>query len=260
MEHQKRKLYLHRLLRYNRYQENFKRDSLLCSLSSDDLSPAYRFIKKIRSSKIKPIQKLTVGSDSFEGRMVPDGMFESIRSLKNKPVALTKDPKYPDFSEEYLHILELCQEGKKIPPLSVEKSTEILRSLKKDVNDFFSITALHFLYAGDPGIEHFHFLLNAIIENINLSGLRELNTVYACVLYKGHEKDCSQSRSYRTISTCPLLSKALDVYVKELSSDAWAQQQAPTQFQGPGITHEMASLVILCIQDIHLRNLCLHYF
>ena len=96
-------------------------------------------------------------------------MYESIRRLKNEPVSLTKDLSYPDFSKEYLHILEICQAGRKIPPLSLEKSAQILRSLKKSVNDFFSLSALHFLHAGDPVIEHIHFLLNVIIENINPS-------------------------------------------------------------------------------------------
>ena len=244
MEHQKRKRNLQRLIRYRKHQENFKRDSLLNSVCSKNPSPTYRFLKGIRSAKVEKIQKLYVDSDSYEGLMVPDGIFESIRRLKNEPVSLTNDPTFPDFTDEYHYILEICQSGKKIPPLSIQKSTQILNSLKKNVNDFFSISALHFIHAGDVGLEHFHFLLNAIIENVNLSGLRELNTVYASILYKGHGKDRTQSRSYRTISMCPILSKALDIYVKELSSGAWMDVQAPTQFQGQGMSHEIASLLL----------------
>ena len=231
LSHMERKHNYLRLSRYRRHQDNFKRDSMLNSICSNNPFPSFRALKKIRSVKVERIQKLYVGKDAFEGQMVPDGMFESIRRLKNEPVVFESVDHFPDYSEEYRHILDICNSAKKIPPLTLEKTRKILHSLKKNVNDFFSITALHYINAGDPGIEHFHFLLNALIENVNLSGLQELNTVYACILYKGHQKDRSLARSYRTISTCPILTKALDVYVKELSFETWAQHQAETQYQ-----------------------------
>ena len=93
-------------------------------------------------------------------------------------------------------------------------------------------------------MEHFHFLLNIIIDEVNLSTLEELNTVWACILWKGHGKDKESDRSYRTISTCPLLAKALDSYVGELYSGGWADVQASTQFQGNGSSHELAALLL----------------
>ena len=101
----------------------------------------------------------------------------------------------------------------------------------------------------EAGFEHFFFLLSALIKNINLASLEELNTVWACILYKGHEKSKTSDRSYRTISTCPLLAKALDTYVGQLYGDGWAKVQAPTQFQGTGSSHELAALLFTeCIQ------------
>ena len=92
-------------------------------------------------------------------------------------------------------------------------------------------------------------LLNTIINNINLSGLSELNTIYACVLHKGHGKNTEESRSYRTISTCPLISKALDKHVRNLSVKDWNSYQAPTQYQGEKRSHELAC--ILLTETIH---------
>ena len=84
---------------------------------------------------------------------------------------------------------------------------------------------------------------------LHAGGLEELNTVWACILYKGHEKSKTSDRSYRTISTCPLLAKALDTYVGQLYGDGWAMVQAPTQFQGTGSSHELAALLFTeCIQ------------
>ena len=88
----------------------------------------------------------------------------------------------------------------------------------------------------------FFFILRSIIRNINLSGLDELNTIFACVLYKGHGK--SREETHHTISTCPLIVKALDLYVRDLCLNEWNNVQAPSQFQGPHMSHDLASLLL----------------
>ena len=123
-------------------------------------------------------------------------------------------------------------------------ATEILYSLKPDVNDLYSVTARHYTNAGVEGARHFHFLMNLVISNVNLFSLPELNSVWAMVLYKAHGKPKDEDRSYRTISTCPLLSKALDKYIGSLYETGWASAQAETQFQGPGSSHELAALLL----------------
>ena len=112
---------------------------------------------------------------------------------------------YQSVLTDYEYIIKICRDGLKIPPILPRKSQEILLSIKSEVNDLFSVTANHFINAGIKGFEHFHLLLNAVIENVNLSKLEELNSIWACILYKGHGKDKNSDRSYRTISTCPLL-------------------------------------------------------
>ena len=145
---------------------------------------------------------------------------------------------------DYENVLKIARNGLKMPPISPKHSTELLHSLRADVNDFYSITAAHFINAGFEGLQHFHFLLNTIIDDINLSSLEELNTIWACILHKGHGKDKESDRSYRTISTCPLLAKALDSYAGQLYGDGWADAQAETQFQGTGSSHELAGLLV----------------
>ena len=143
----------------------------------------------------------------------------------------------PSFQEtllDYENILKIASCGSRIPPVSPIQATELLHSLKADVNDFYSITASHFINAGFKGLKHFCFLLNIIIEEINASSLEELNTICACILWKGHGKDRESDRSYRTISTCPLVAKALGSYIGSLYSAGWADVQADTQFQASG--------------------------
>ena len=94
------------------------------------------------------------------------------------------------------------------------------------------------------GIRHFLFLINTIIQEVELASIRELNTAHAVVFHKGHGKSRSLSSSYRTISSCPFIAKALDIYLGELSKDDWKEVQAPTQFQGHGSSHELASLLL----------------
>ena len=62
--------------------------------------------------------------------------------------------------------------------------------------------------------------------------------------YKGHSKERTLDSSYRTISTCPLVAKGLDILVRDHSIDKWISQQAATQYQGEGSTHELTSLLI----------------
>ena len=234
----------HQLLRYSNMQQGITRDRILNKICTQNPSSAYKSIKTMSKPRTSKISKLRVGIRTYLGDTVPDGMFESIRSLKTEPPQQEYEPEHPDFSEEYRHILDICKAGRKIPPLSKEKSLEILKSIRKNVNDFCSITALHYINAGQAGYDHFHFILNTVISNVNLAGITELNTIYACVLYKGHGKEKTSDRSYRTISTCPLLAKGLDIYVRDLSLDAWNDQQAPTQFQGEGMSHELAALLL----------------
>ena len=121
--------------------------------------------------------------------------------------------------------------------------------MKATVIDFWSITPLHFINAGSEGLIHFNFLMNRIITEINTSSTEELNTVIALLLHKGHGKPRTSDRAYRTISTCPVLAKALDMYLHDLFIDLWNSDQAETQYQGEGSSHELASLLITeCIQ------------
>ena len=86
--------------------------------------------------------------------------------------------------------------------------------------------------------------MNLLISNINLCALEEINSVFACILFKGHGKDPTSDRSLRTISTYPVLAKALDTYIGELYGSGWADQQAETQFQGEGSCHSLAALLL----------------
>ena len=151
---------------------------------------------------------------------------------------------YKSTLADYHHILKICGAGIKIPDISPVTAMEILYTLKPDVNDLYSLTPRHFINAGMEGAIHFTALLKIIIQNVNLSALEDLNSVWAMILYKGHGKDKESDRSYRTISTCPLLAKALDKYVGSLYESGWVDAQAATQFQGSGSSHELAALLL----------------
>ena len=60
------------------------------------------------------------------------------------------------------------------------------------MNDFYSITALHYLNAGHEGINHFNMLINAIIADVNNAGIEEMNTAHGNILYKRHNKNQKQ--------------------------------------------------------------------
>ena len=71
-----------------------------------------------------------------------------------------------------------------------------------------------------------------------------MNRAHAIILYKRHGKDKTFDSSYRTISSCPFISKAIDIYLGQLSKEDWMKRQAETQFQGEGLCHDMAALLL----------------
>ena len=126
---------------------------------------------------------------------------------------LSKDQNIAPHFSNFCHILKLCQDKHNIPPVSSAVAASLLIRLKKNVSDLYSITVLHYSNAGQEGIDHFQCLLNNIITEVNNAIIQELNTTYGIILYKGHNKEKTSNRAYRTISTCPLLAKALDLYL-----------------------------------------------
>ena len=234
--------------------DSIARDQKLQSVKSS--REIFRVIRGLKSVSSRKIHQLSVEGKIYHGDSVPDGFFHSLRSLKSPDMSkIHSSTQFRSTDSDFHHIIQICQSSPDIPEISYKQATEILLGLRSEVRDYYSLTPNHFINAGRAGFDHFYFLLNSLIKNIKLASLEELNTAWACILYKGHGKNRCSDRSYRTISTCPLLAKALDVYVGQLHGQGWANVQAPTQFQGTGSSHELAALLPTeCIQS----SLCTH--
>ena len=89
------------------------------------------------------------------------------------------------------------------------QALSLLNALKLHVLDIASITPTHYLAMGEPGVIYFQSLLTLLIDNVNLAALEELNAVWAVMLHKERTKPNHLARSWRYISTCPLLAKAM---------------------------------------------------
>ena len=242
-KHLKAKTEHRKLVRLQDMQESFQRDELLHSVLTNP-SAIFRSIKNASCSS-GSTEKLTVGKRVYLGNKVPDGFFESLSGLKSiDRASLDSSAHFKEFTEDYQNILKICSTGKPIPPISESKSFNILQKMKPNTMDFFSITSQHYINAGSVGIKHFNLLLNALISDVDNLTITEVNIVFAKVLFKGHEKDKTSDRSYRTISICPLIAKALDLYVRELNIEAWNDDQSEVQFQGEGSSHELAALLL----------------
>ena len=202
-------------------------------------------MKRHKATKSSRIEQLHVGDNVYYGKPVCDGFYESMSSLKKCPIEeLEADPDLSDQLLNYEHILKICQDQHTLPEISMKDSTSLLKRIKRNVKDFHGITALHYLNAGEAGLAHFNLLLNGIVQDVNNASIQELNQVYGLILYKGHSKDKTSHRAYRTISTCPFLAKCLDLYIHDLYHHLWDAQQADTQYQGRGSSHELASLLV----------------
>ena len=224
-------------------QESERAQNLGSILSSN---PSALF-QKIKSNKRKSvsINKLNVGDELFTDKDVGNGFFKSISALKTRnEEELLSCQTFQDFLSDHEHILEICKEGKEIPPLTLSQALDLLKSIKPGVTDIYSISALHYLNGGDLAVTHFQLLLNAVLKDVENYALSEINTVHAIILHKGHGKDKFSDRSYRTISSCPFIAKCADKYIGQLEESNWSSVQAETQFQGKGLSHEHCALLL----------------
>ena len=213
-------------------------------MSSGTSQQIFKRIRALKKPPAREIPYLNVGSKTFHGNDVKNGFYASISQLKKKENNVDKIAKHFDYKDDYKNILDLCQNKRDLPNISTECSNKILYKMKASVTDLYDITPAHFINAGNAGLEHFNFLLNCIINDVNNASVEELNSCYALLLYKGHGKLRTSDTAYRTISSCPLASKALDLYIRDLHVDKWNDAQALTQYQGEGSCHDLAALLV----------------
>ena len=247
------KSHVQSVVRAHQVQQECQRDLEFQDIISKEPNKIFKDIKSRKLKQGTTIKSLAVGNKVYTEDSVADGFFESISKLKTR--SSMTSPSFESFSEDHKHILEICKQAKKIPRITPEKASNLLKKIRPTVADFYSVTAAHYINGGDVALTHFCFLFNTILDNIELAGIPEMNTAHAIILHKGHGKDKSLDSSYRTISSCPFLAKCIDVYLGELSKDDWSSCQAPTQFQGEGSSHELAALLLtITIHWSSLKN------
>ena len=231
-------------LREARQSDEDTRDSQLSSFPSNP-STIFKSLRQSKNVASNSLSQLRVGDMVFDSKSIGDGFHKSLSMLKAPD--MTKIESSASFNytlRDFDHIMKLVESSAEVPPISIHEAIDILYSVRSDVNDLHSITAAHFIHAGSAGLRHFYLLLSSFISNINNSSIQELNDVWAIVLYKGHKKDKESDRSYRTISTCPLITKCLDIYIGRRFYQKWRLIQSPRQFQGECSSHELASLLL----------------
>ena len=237
--------YYHQAVRAQNMRSDMDTDKHLYNIMGENPGKVFRFIKFSKNIKTGQLAKLTVGPKTYWGAKVADGFFDSMSSLKSCDMeSLESVPELSVKLSDHEIVMKICQNYQSLPHINLEKSTKILMKIKKNVKDRYSITSQHYINAGQEGLVHFNALLNSIVTDVNNAGLDELNTAHGIILFKGHRKLKTSDRSYRTISSCPFLSKALDMYIRELCLELWQDQQACTQYQGTDSSHELAALLL----------------
>ena len=239
-----------KLLRGYKAEVARARDTSLYSVCTGNQNLILKNIRSVRRQKAYKICKLNVGEKTYVDGAVPDGFYDSISRLKRRDIAMIENSgSFEGFNEDYNNIIKICKSGNKIPQISEQESFTLLHSLKPEVSDIFGVTPNHYSFAGPQGWKHFYLLISNLIESINNCDITEINAAYACILFKGHRKDKCSDRSYRTISTCPVVAKALDTYVRSLCINMWNMHKPVCQFQGEDSSHELAALLVTeCIQ------------
>ena len=124
---------------------HFFRDIDWYSILSSNPSALFQKIKSNKRKSVS-INKLNVGDELFTDKDVGNGFFKSISALKTRnEEELQNCQTFQDFLSDHEHILEICKEGKEIPPLTLSQALDLLKSIKPGVTDIYSISALHYL-------------------------------------------------------------------------------------------------------------------
>jgi hypothetical protein len=147
-------------VRAQQRDDGIARDEKLFSVRSPDPAALFRAIKGNKSQSSSKIHELKVQNTTYRGESVPDGFFDSLLRLKSPDMTpIHTSPHFQNTLSDYEHILEICKLSRNVPAISYRRAVDILLSLRAEVNDFYSITASHFINAGKAGFEHFFFLL-----------------------------------------------------------------------------------------------------
>ena len=227
---------------YRRHQavQEHDRDQKLSAIMSENPSVAFKHLRSVRSTSNSKISDIVVDGEVFSGNHVATGFYHNIKNLKTVDNCTSCEA----FKFDYKLIREICKAGEKIPPLSIIEAEKLLHSMKPSVCDHWSISANHYINGGPIALKHFQELVNLALRDIENTSVDEMNVARACILFKGHQKNKNLASSYRTISTCPFISKACDTYIRNLSLDDWHNARADVQFLGPGMSHEMGALLL----------------
>ena len=245
-----------RIVRRQRMLENTNRDTKMFSILGSKPSDFFNAVRRSKKSANVQVHKLHVDGKVYEGDTVGDGFYDNIEHLKTQEhSSLSSSPNFLSAELEYKNILRICQEKMTIPLISLDKTRKILQSIRPAVMDHSSITGYHYRHSGVQGLLHLQHLVNAFISDVSNMSLEELNTTWACILHKGHGKDKYKAENYRTISCCPFLSKVIDTYLCDMFSHIWHEEQALSQFQGPGSNHELAALLLTECVQVSLNSL-----
>ena len=137
------------LVRSFRNRRNSKQDQKLFSILSSTPAPAFKTIKTAKSSTPQQVPFIQVGKKKYIGRKVIDGLYESVSALKSQDTDLFSSSQHHySLMQDYENIKLLCAAKFSLPPISLAKSSSILRRIKPSVNDIYSITANHLIHAG----------------------------------------------------------------------------------------------------------------
>ena len=195
---------------------------------SSNPKQAHSALKRLKSTLTSKISEIKVDDKTYHGDKVATGFYYNMKNLKTMKPETKNFEACQNFKFDYELIKEISKAGDTIPKISIEKAEELLHSLKPNVFDHFSISALHYINGGPLAIKHFQLIFNLAIDDIENTTCEELNNAHACILYKGHSKDKTLAGCYRTISTCPFVAKSLDYYIRDISIDDWHAAIAET--------------------------------
>ncbi|VDI07713.1 Hypothetical predicted protein [Mytilus galloprovincialis] len=189
----------------------------------------YSLIKKQRGRLSRFIEELTVDEEIFQSpENVMKGWNKHFGDLAKKSNNNSFDTIYLNSIEkEATHIINKCKDTYIHQEISTEEIKRAVSKLNTNkAEDFYGLTAEHFIHGSESLLQHLQHLLNICFKFCYIPDLLKIGTLFPVFKNKG---DVKNAKNYRGITITPTYSKIIEKILKERENPKIIISQNPLQ-------------------------------
>ena len=231
-------------------QRNEEKMCVLNARQSDN-ALFHRLIKKQRGSCSKFIDELHVGKETFSQDNIISGWYTHFKKLATKTENPDYDLKYLKQVEEEVEVIfSICTNTtEEVKLISDKEIHDALKSLNRGkAPDVYGVNVEHLVFGGQNLMDLLKSLMNRILLDKSVPNSLKLGILNPIFKNKGSRKD---SQNYRGITITPVLTRLLEVILKNRIKPILLEKQNPLQ---RGFTENSSPMNCALLVEEFYRN------